>query len=831
MGESGGNVFLYRTELAGARAALRAGKNIRIRGTRQSGMSTLLREITLDSEAAGLEVIEVRGDHLAQHQPGRVLEEVRAALGLHRRSRHLGESIDEVAQELSPESVLCIDDPHLADAQSLRTLHVIRCRLGLRTVIAERIGEDRDSDFPPVWPETTIELAPMDLATTGAVMRDILGGPILPGSVVRVYGKTGGVVGTTVALVESARDRGLLRLHNGVWKAQGRSLWSADLLPFVDSLLLGCSDELKALLWQLSRTGPQSLDALVDTVPMVALEEGINRGLISPVRGQSGMRYQVWPSIYVERFRHSPTYGIHGSAPGVSRPSLPGSFSPARGNNVATLARAFSEHSSLVLGELYEAWEKTRGPVPAAKYLDEALGIDSESERIERVMNETRATLRSPSVEELGFVIHLATWALVEREDAVAAREHLDTLAMFSPQLSGSVESIWAMLGALHGDGAPSENFSEHQDPFGFSVAARAAGALMRGSLSAARSALAEMAAHPWLRDIYVYLQAAALLLSGDPIRALDFISEEREAAIASFDRQMFATLSYAAAVIHFYMGDARAANTAVEEGLVVGRPGLAMTPVYAAMLNFEAMAAHFRGQKTIRDDLIQSAAHLSAATGPFLGAGVDAIEIIASAEQSLKTVDAERDLALVDAIQVRCEQGYIIGAVQLAMAILVLDFSKETAGALIEAEKRTEETIYRRPASLVAALVAEDISLIAQILAEEPTHHDRNLRTRLVTAAARRANKEGRGEIARKLFSITEPTHAGDQKSGVSEGQSPLSKREAEVARLAVTMSNPEIAMRLGLSRRTVENHVANALRKTSLRNRRELAEFVEQN
>jgi DNA-binding NarL/FixJ family response regulator len=53
-----------------------------------------------------------------------------------------------------------------------------------------------------------------------------------------------------------------------------------------------------------------------------------------------------------------------------------------------------------------------------------------------------------------------------------------------------------------------------------------------------------------------------------------------------------------------------------------------------------------------------------------------------------------------------------------------------------------------------------------------------------------------------------------------------PLTERELAIARLiAAGASNPEIAQRLFLSRKTIERHVSNALRKTGARNRAELA------
>jgi DNA-binding NarL/FixJ family response regulator len=53
-----------------------------------------------------------------------------------------------------------------------------------------------------------------------------------------------------------------------------------------------------------------------------------------------------------------------------------------------------------------------------------------------------------------------------------------------------------------------------------------------------------------------------------------------------------------------------------------------------------------------------------------------------------------------------------------------------------------------------------------------------------------------------------------------------PLTARELEIAGLvAAGDSNPDIASRLFLSRKTVERHVSNILLKTGARNRTELA------
>ncbi|MFJ4343643.1 helix-turn-helix transcriptional regulator, partial [Streptomyces sp. NPDC088915] len=58
------------------------------------------------------------------------------------------------------------------------------------------------------------------------------------------------------------------------------------------------------------------------------------------------------------------------------------------------------------------------------------------------------------------------------------------------------------------------------------------------------------------------------------------------------------------------------------------------------------------------------------------------------------------------------------------------------------------------------------------------------------------------------------------------------LSPREAEVAQLAASgLTNREIAATLHLSPRTVEQHIARAMRKTGALSRRDLAHRLEDN
>lgn len=823
-------MFLYREELVTAREALRNERNLRIVGSNQSGKTTFLREIVSDVEASGLQVVRVQGDSLAQLQPGRVLEELRASIGLDRRNRGLGDSIDEVCERMSAASILVIDDIHLADAVSLRALHEIRRRCSLQVVVGEIPGRSREEDFPAAWPERVIALQPLDLTATGMVMREVLGGPIAPGAIVRVYAKSGGVAGVAIAIVESARDRGLLCLEEQVWRLEGQSLWSEDLIPYVDSLLGDADAETRTLLRTLSWSGPKSIQSLSSGYDIGLIERGLAQGFLALTEVNNETRLQVWPPIFADRFKDVPERLLYSAEPSAHQHEavFDSPFHP-QSSDIALLARSFSEHSERAVTPLYAAWNSSRSAKDATAYLRESFGLSSESSRIDRVMTETRAVFRAPDQFEFEFFVQLIAWTLVAQEDPASAREHIRTFTAFSPELAGTADSIWILMGALNGAGAPESDFSVTDDPYGYSIAVRAAGAVMRGLVAEADAALDELQTQPNLRYIYAYLRGMQELLKGDPASALEFVHAEREVARAAFDRPMFATLSYISAVIYFYLGDSHSANYSIEEGLVIGRPRLTMTPVYAAMLNMQAMSAHFRGQATLRDDLVRTAAQLSSAPGPFLGIGLDIIEIMMSAEPGMHETTPTRDEAVALAIRARSNRGYTIGAIQMAMAVLTLEFSAPAVNALVRAEAQAERTVYRRPVQLAEALVKADFALAAALLNEDPASHDHTLLVRLVTSAARRAKQDGDSELSETMMRLV--------RSDVEEGSAPfldraaqpaLSKRELEVARLASSLSNPEIAERLNLSRRTVENHISNALKKIGAKNRAELVHLL---
>ncbi len=140
----------------------------------------------------------------------------------------------------------------------------------------------------------------------------------------------------------------------------------------------------------------------------------------------------------------------------------------------------------------------------------------------------------------------------------------------------------------------------------------------------------------------------------------------------------------------------------------------------------------------------------------------------------------------------------------------------RSAAGLLEAAAREAEELGFGLDAlwtglDLGAALAESDRGRAKQVL------------TRVAQAAGERGALTVRELAGRRLRALGVRTWRRGSGGGV------LTEREQVIAHLiAGGASNPEIAARLFLSRKTVERHVSNVLRKAGVRNRAELAARV---
>ena len=99
-----------------------------------------------------------------------------------------------------------------------------------------------------------------------------------------------------------------------------------------------------------------------------------------------------------------------------------------------------------------------------------------------------------------------------------------------------------------------------------------------------------------------------------------------------------------------------------------------------------------------------------------------------------------------------------------------------------------------------------------------------------LAIAAATLAVLVARVGAGLALRRPTPPSLVAEQEAALRDGHwfAPLTRREADVAVLIRDSTNKEIAERLVLSERTIDNHVANIMNKLNLHHRAQIASWV---
>lgn len=868
--------------VADALAAVRAGRNVRIAGKRLSGRSTALRTVVAELESTGVRVISAAGDRLAAEQPGYVLEHLRSGLGVTPRARDLASTIDALAAALTADDVFALDDPHLIDALSLRAIAALRQRLGFRIVLTECAGRLRDAELPTVWPETVVPVPDLDLPRTAAVLQDLLGEPVEQRTLTLLFSSSGGVLGLLLALADSARTAGLLVREGAQWRAPNGELWNPHLAPLLDGLLAELAPEERGLIEWIAADGPVTIEEARTRADAATLARVLQLKFVAPAGLSESERVQVWPPLLAQRFRAAPRVGATRSGPGDDVSGLGEVLLGERPSHpLALLARAFAVHDEELAASAYRSWSLTPTLRNAIHYLQTAMGMPAETARVRTVLARTRFDpQRRSAPANVLLAFRKLDWLLFEERDLAASRELLEASIALLPEHEFTLRTGAAALGVLNGEPAPSS--PEHIDFANADVSLVSVSlglALVRGDLPRVRAGLEAAGDRPDFRPIAAYLEPAVLLLNGEVRAALELAELSREDARRRLDRAEFCILSYVSALCAQHLGEYELLDRVLSEAAVVGRPRVVWGIVYSAFLTIRAGAAHFTGQTALRDSLLREATSYAPETGPYLGMGTDFIT--ATVQHS---DDPDRFGALASAcVEARLSRNFLVGAVQTAVSGLELVWRAELAHALLRAAERVHLPAYARAVSVTERLLARDLAGVRAVLAEAGDDaEDRALLLRMLGAALRAFRAEAiapepetetaagaepapdaetaadaepaaeavraaadaprvaaqaasgpvpgaDSEIAEELLSIiTAEFGEAVGYSAAERALAQLSAREREIGRLGGQLSNLEIAERLRLSKRTVENHISNALRKTGLTNRAELAELL---
>ncbi|MGW7200706.1 LuxR C-terminal-related transcriptional regulator [Streptomyces chryseus] len=194
----------------------------------------------------------------------------------------------------------------------------------------------------------------------------------------------------------------------------------------------------------------------------------------------------------------------------------------------------------------------------------------------------------------------------------------------------------------------------------------------------------------------------------------------------------------------------------------------------------------------------------------------------------------ADARLLLKEAADAAWDAGYATSAAMLLSDIARLGGAKEVAGQLARLAASSDGQFIPARARLAAALAGDDpeeLFAVAEALQELGADL---LAAEAATAAGvawRRAGQARRAEAAARHAANSAAECQGARTPLLITGQTAalLTSREAEIALLAATrQASREIADKLGLSVRTVDNHLQRIYHKLGVNTRRELASIL---
>ncbi len=860
--------FGGRTTAAFARAAslgqvtreVSDGRSVEIVGPRSSGRTELLRRVQLDLMVNDRTVIAIRGVEGAAP-----LEAARLGLPVSERSTLLPRGLTtpmlhhayEAFIGMRPTAIL-IDDADQLDLASWALFEGLHGTLGVPLVTVTRPypawAMPRQSVVRMAHPAIRVELQPLSLDDTRAVLENRLGGSVAPEVVSRIHTKSAGQPGIALALLDAAHDARHLRHELGRWTASSR-LWASGANATFEAILGGLPPESQDALEMLSIAGVTDLETAESLVGADALEDLDGHRMVKVIATAEQTRVAVNPPGIAEYFLHlEPSVRRHRLVEQVtavlserhaddeldyvdvvwrhsedSTTALP-LRTPVE---LPTIVRMFTEdHQSHRLVAL-RMWRAERTLETArACLMAELTGVPDSDVLKDLVAHALEGDgtpeeellvryLRSRAVLALGGDEREAACALTDdiRSDFPFA-EALDTLECAARlEFSGVDPDAEALLLGRVG---PDVNGQIARVVLALHL-------VLSGESNRALPLLLDTWTDmsPTLSTFAQVLYGLALVLGGRQRDAAEWSTAHLEQAITEIDRVALAGHAYVAAV-------ALAAHSRFDEANDVAslpmRMGISTLTVLSspdkASLMLMSVLAGYAGHASSADALASAAARLGARGQGLPFADTDWRRAAA------QYVDADRAGArrTLEAVAARADAlGYRAAGDHALFFALSVSYDPRTAEKLRSRVERAGGELALTYLRARGSIAVGDGSGAMEASARLTELHAPRAAAKYYAQAASLFREEGDlDEAAGARAAIQALTGAGVSRV---EGPSPrtLTARESQVVRyIADGLSNGQIAARLVLSVRTVESHINRITRKTGAVGRHEIAKLA---
>ena len=849
--------------LAGERSALV------ITGRVGTGKTRLARELLEMAERAGAWIVALSATRAAGEVP---LGVFRPVLGVEAALPDRRDVVHASATQLHEMAagrrlVILIDDAHLLDNESALLVQHLATRSAAFVVLTTRTGERAPGPIVSLWKNDATEqwhLHPLNIDDFDELLTKALGGPVDAAATARLARKSQGIILFFRELALGALENGALRLEDGLWRLKQPLDPSDRLIDLVEARLNQLSADERGFLEVVAFGETLGLDVLQSIGGAALVDSLERRGLI--VSEMDGRRLEARLSLDVDaevlRARTSASRRVAIAQLLLGQLNRTGA---RRRGDRSRLAKWALDAGTAEASDFLEAARKARwendfvlanrlcraAQQAGAGFASEILavqlaGLQGEGERLQEMLSKLSVLAESDG--------DAVTLAIARFDDLVFHRGRIEDGLQLLDDVGASLrDDGWrdsleakriAALAGLHGPrvGADlTEPLLEGATgPSLIWLGFTAAYALARtGRLERARSvaassyeahiALAEpFDSHP---SIHMFSRANALDYEGrfDYSRILAIeqyrraLEEESVEAQAMFGWQ----LSKSVADRGFPLTAVKCSREAVAAFRQLGRPQQEQFALASLTLSF-AIA----GQP---GDARRCLAQLDALSlPPSRYWSVDILHARAWAAIAAGDLLVGRSL-LEDAATEADATGDLVGASTVLHTLARIGQADEVADVLLTLAPRIDGALGLARAEHASALASRQASrldqvsvefegmsallLAAEAAADSAVAWRRDGELRLSARAEQRAS-----DLANRCENPTTPALQ------MVRVRSQLTRAESETALLAAAgRSNKEIAVTMGISVRTVENHLQHVYMKLGISGRYSLAESLQ--
>jgi DNA-binding NarL/FixJ family response regulator len=699
-----------------------------------------------------------------------------------------------------------------------------------------------------------VELHALRIDELDAALRLHLGAPIEKRTLNRIYAKTGGHIGLTLALVNAAiNEKRMVQDSYGLWVSTGE-LWSSGLRSVVEAQLQDLSPAARESLEILATLGAADMDTVTRLMDVPAIESMEALGLVGILPSSAHDLVTVVPPLLADYFRHEPAGARKsritkliidriGHVESVAATLTESARSaPTLADQDALLAGLVREQARTRALVISAEWQVSPTPLNAIRYVTALMQLDSPASAgtVEHVFKDTDTSGSDPG-DRAELIALQANW-LAHVTGRVP--DALDLLAAEGPSLGpygrildATEVTILTNLVSVPSDALDKLTVSEHLDP-------KVQLALLEARLLVLVCGCRFSEAHQAFEQICALdpteqrieprvLFGSVLLGEGRHAEALRLMTRWFEAARGALDLQRLRAFGEGLALCHSHSGDHSAMDRLADLMFAVAEPTPTPSNSQLSLLSVTtSTVAARRGDVFVVERFVAEDRARGLVDGPLTA------QALAWPAAQLLILDGKPEQA-ADELWRSGEALWARGAYNAGIGLLMvaLEVSPDRK-RLEEATRRLEsipEHVYAQAhGGYVTALVEQDphgALSSAEALA-------RAGRFGLAVAACQRAQEwfDAAGntecsEVAQELAAQIRSRIPTATLDFTRFGAPPavLTEREEEVAKLAASgLTNKEIAVHLFLSVRTVDSHMRRILAKLKLTNRRALDDYL---